>query len=219
MAAPPIVILGSGGFGREVLMVLRDIAAQGAGAPEFLGFMGRDLPTPGILERLDAAFIGSPDDEQALEELPKNCQFLTAIGSGTIRERYRNLLRHREMYETLLVHPSAIIGEDVEIASGVVCAGSIITTNVRLGQSTQINLNCTIGHDVVFGDDVTLSPGVNISGNVRVGSRATIYSNATVVPGINVGEGAVVGAGAVVIRDVPPGATVVGNPAREVSRR
>ena len=45
---------------------------------------------------------------------------------------------------------------------------------------------------------------------------ASIGANATVLPGVTIGEGAMVGAGAVVTRDVPAGATVIGNPARKV---
>ena len=48
--------------------------------------------------------------------------------------------------------------------------------------------------------------------------RAALGTGAVILPGLTIGSGAVVGAGAVVTRDVPDGATVVGNPAREVSR-
>ena len=94
-----------------------------------------------------------------------------------------------------------------------------MTTNIHLGMGSQINLVCTIGHDSIIGDFVTMSPGATISGNVTIGSFATIGSNASVIPGVTLGEGCTVGAGAAVIRDVEPGTTVVGVPARTISSR
>ncbi|MEP6868613.1 MAG: DapH/DapD/GlmU-related protein, partial [Novosphingobium sp.] len=76
------------------------------------------------------------------------------------------------------------------------------------------NLYSYVEHDCVIGDFVTFAPAVRCNGNVRIGDGAYIGSNAVIRQGITIGEGAVVGMGAVVIRDVPTGATVVGNPAR-----
>ena len=218
MSSTNIVIIGAGGFGRETLMVVRDIARASSQELNFVGFMDDAQPVDGRIERLGERFLGAPSDEVALSKLPDGCTFSIAIGNGQVRGRIWADLTNRGLREALLVHPTAVIGDEVSIAGGVVCAGSIITTNVELGHSTQINLTCTIGHDVIFGDCVTLSPGVNISGNARVGAHSTIYSNAVVLPGVEIGEHATVGAGAVVSKNVSARTTVVGVPARPTQR-
>jgi acetyltransferase EpsM len=72
----------------------------------------------------------------------------------------------------------------------------------------------TVGHDCVLHDYVTVFLGVNIAGNVTLHEGVTVGGGATVLPGVTVGAGATIGAGAVVVRDVPPGVTVKGVPAR-----
>ena len=113
----------------------------------------------------------------------------------------------------------------VEIGVGtVVCAGSIITTNIRLGRHVQINLDCTIGHDVIIEDFCTLTPGVHVSGVVHIGRGAYIGTGAVILNGtqeapIEIGEYSVVGAGACVTKSVAQSVTVFGVPARELPRR
>ena len=89
---------------------------------------------------------------------------------------------------------------------------------IRLGNHVQINLDCTVGHDTVMEDYVTLAPGVHISGRVKICKGAYVGTGASVIPNVTIGAGATVGAGAVVVRDVPPGETHVGIPAKAVNR-
>jgi acetyltransferase-like isoleucine patch superfamily enzyme len=108
----------------------------------------------------------------------------------------------------------------VQISEGtVICAGCILTTNIRVGPHAQINLDCTIGHDVVLEEFATLAPGVHVSGWVHLGARAYVGTGAVILNGtadapLVIGDDAVIGAGACVTRSVAPGTTVVGVPAR-----
>lgn len=123
-----------------------------------------------------------------------------------------------------LRHPSVIASRFVELGPGaVLCAGTILTTNIKIGAHAQINLACTISHDVVAGDFLTLTPGVHISGSVRFGDRVYVGTGATFVNGTEdkpliIGDDAVIGAGACVVRNVAAGTTVVGVPARPLER-
>jgi sugar O-acyltransferase (sialic acid O-acetyltransferase NeuD family) len=214
------VIVGAGGFGREVFALLCDIGQAAPDAWNLLGFLALESERSEQLQRLGAPLIGSPDDDATLGSLPRGCHFVAGIGSGEVRQSMESELTRAGLRPATLVHPSAHIGPDVQLGAGsIVCAQVVITTNIRLGLSAQINLSCTVGHDVVFGDYVTLSPGVNISGNVHVEDFATLYTNCTVAPSVRVGAGATVGAGAVVVRDVEAGTTVGGVPAVKLRRR
>ena len=115
---------------------------------------------------------------------------------------------------------SAIIGDQVTIGEGsVICDFCMVTVDARIGRHFHANIYSYVGHDCTIGDFVTLAPRVCINGNtvveddVYIGTGAVIRNGAPGAP-IVIGKGAVVGMGAVVTRSVPPGATVVGNPAR-----
>jgi acyl-[acyl carrier protein]--UDP-N-acetylglucosamine O-acyltransferase len=84
----------------------------------------------------------------------------------------------------------------------------------KIGARTLLMKHVHIGHDAIIGADCELAPGTVIGGHVTFGDRVRVGVNACVRPFINVGEGARIGAGAVVVKDVEPGAVVVGNPAR-----
>lgn len=119
------------------------------------------------------------------------------------------------------VMPISIFSNDVEKISNVSFGeGSIIlphvlfTTNIIVGKFFHSNPKCSIAHDVKIGDFVTLAPGAIVNGNVFIDDFAYIGSRAVIKQGVTIGKGATIGMGAVVIRDVEPGATVVGNPAK-----
>jgi len=117
--------------------------------------------------------------------------------------------------------PISIFSNDVEKISNVSFAeGPIIlphvlfTTNISVGKFFHSNPKCSIAHDVKIGDFVTLAPGAIVNGNVFIDDFAYIGSRAVIKQGVTIGKGATIGMGAVVIRDVEPGTTVVGNPAK-----
>jgi len=127
-------------------------------------------------------------------------------------------------FETIM-HPDTERSEWLEIAEGVViCAGNILTTNIKLGHHVQINLDCTIGHDVIMGDYTTLAPGVHVSGWVHFGKRVYVGTGAVIINGteekpLSIGDDAVIGAGACVTKSVPPLETWGGVPAKPLKKR
>lgn len=114
-----------------------------------------------------------------------------------------------------LIDPTAILPSHLSVEQGTyINAGAVIGARAQLGRFAFVNRGALLGHHVVLADFASVGPGANLGGHVTVGRGAKIGMGAVLVSGVTVGEGATVGAGAVVLRDVPPGATVVGNPAR-----
>ena len=115
------------------------------------------------------------------------------------------------------VHYTARIGKFCQIAEGsLVTTYSVISTNVKLGKAVFVNGGSQVGHDVVIGDYTTLYSRVQVGGGCQIGSNVVIGSCATILPGIKIGDGATIGTGSVVIRNVKPGVTVFGNPAKRL---
>jgi sugar O-acyltransferase (sialic acid O-acetyltransferase NeuD family) len=200
----PLVIVGAGGFGRELLDLVRDINARSP-TFEFQGFLDDGETRADLLQRLQAPLLGP---SSRLGDL--GASFAIGIGAAEPRRRIDAMARSFECRPVSLVHPSATIGSDVRIGDGaVIAAGARLTTNIVLGRHAHINVNCTLGHDVIVGDFATLFPGVHLGGGSEIGEGATLGTGCVILPGVRVGRGAVVGAGAVVVRDVAPETTVV----------
>jgi UDP-3-O-[3-hydroxymyristoyl] glucosamine N-acyltransferase len=132
------------------------------------------------------------------------------------------------------VHPSAVIGRDgfgyvdgeqvthighVELHSRVsiganACVDRGTVGNTIIDEDTKVDNLVHIAHNVRIGKRCQVVAGAVIGGSCIIGDDVFIGINASIRNGIRIGNGAVVGMGAVVTKDVAPGTTVVGNPAR-----
>jgi sugar O-acyltransferase (sialic acid O-acetyltransferase NeuD family) len=205
----PLVIVGAGGFGREVLGLVRDINSANP-VFDFLGYLDDGDVDAALLGRLGARVLGG---SARLTEL--DVTYVIAIASASSRKAIDGVARNSRRTAATLCHPSAAIGGDVRLGEGtIVCGQAQLTTNIQVGRHSVINLGCTVGHDVVIGERVTVHPGVHVSGGVVIGDGATLGTGSVVLPGVRIGAGSFVGAGAVVARDVAPLITVVGPVAR-----
>jgi sugar O-acyltransferase (sialic acid O-acetyltransferase NeuD family) len=215
MARPSIdlAIFGASGFAREVAAWAERATWSGSGF-RLVGFIDDVSPGGELRGRPVVTLV-----EMARAQRPT---FVVAVGDPALREDLAQAAESAGLSAApALVHPSVQYDEDhVTLGHGtVICAGSILTTDIAVGSHVQINLNCTVGHDVSLHDYVTLAPGVHVSGKVAIGHGAYLGTGAVTVDGgydqpLVIGERAVVGAGAVVTRDVPVATTVVGVPAR-----
>ena len=210
MSLTKVAIIGTGGFGREVLDVLEAVN-QVSPTYEIMGFItDPGYQQPGELIN-EAPVLGYFDWLAAHPEVKVIC------GVGAPDTRKRLIVQAEEAGADFfsVVHPRAVMTRWVTMGSGtIVTAGCILTNNIVLGNHVHLNLDCTVGHDVVIEDYVTVSPGVHVSGNVTLKEGCFIGTGANLIERKTVGAGSVIGAGSVVVKDIPPQVTAVGIPAK-----
>lgn len=208
-----IVIIGAGGFAREVAWLIEEInIAQ----PEwnFLGYIDDNIKTHGTMIN-EFPVLG--DFSWFETDVAQDVLAVCAIGDPIIREK---LVRKANQYNVRfanLIHPSVRYSRFIHFGEGIIiCAGNNLTTNISIGSHVIINLDCTVGHDAIIEDYVTLLPSINVSGNTVLKRGCNIGTNSSIIPGTIVGEWAVLGAGAIVTKDIPPCCVAVGMPAKAI---
>lgn len=204
-----IGIYGASGFGREVAPLVKLAHAE-----DTIVFLD-DQPHADTLNGLSVwtfdQFVAEPGTDRSV---------VVAIADSRVREKLDRRCQEAGVRPLSVRHPTVVELEDVSLGEGsVLCSFVTLTSNVRIGRSFHANIYSYVAHDCVIGDYVTFAPGVHCNGNVHIHDHAYIGTGAVIRQGtpdrpIVIGEGAVVGMGAVVTKDVAPGVTVVGNPAR-----
>ena len=208
-----IIILGAGDFGKEVAWLIEEINKR---TPTYiiLGYLDDD-------EKKIGQFINGYEclgPISYLPELNQNHHAYAVIANQDvdIRKKFVDMFPGFEDWETL-IHPSVNISDTSKVGKGcIICASGNISCNTVIGDFCLFNISVTMGHDCVIGDYVSIMSGSCVSGHVTIGDSAYLATNCTIVPFMKVGEHAKVGAGSVVIRNVKPGITVMGVPAKMV---
>jgi len=205
-----IVIIGAGGFGREVAWLIEDINKVN-NEWNIVGFVDDNKSIQGT-EINGYKVVGDIDWLEKQEVFVVN-----AIGDPVIKKKVMDKLDGSKNKYPVLIHPSVICSDRVSFGEGsIICAGNIITVNVEIGKHVIINLDCTIGHDANIGDYSTVLPSVNVSGFVKTEECVSVGTGSAVIQGVNIGRNTVVGAGAVVVKDLPANCTAVGSPAKPI---
>lgn len=207
-------LYGASGFGREVMPLVRQ---QAGGDHEIVfiddGEQASELNGHQVMSY--ATFVARGGQAKSVN---------VAIADGSIRRSLFAKCREDGLDITGIIHASAIVGDGCALGIGaILCANTILTGNVKIGEGFHANIYSYVAHDCVIGDFVTFAPSVHCNGNVVIEDGAYIGTGAILKQGrpgapLVIGAGAVVGMGAVVTKNVAPGATVVGNPARPLER-
>lgn len=209
-----LIIVGGGGFGREMLSHASDVHAAGRcppvggylddGGPEVLAKLGYDLP-----------WIGS-----VAEYTPQRADvFAVAVGSPHGKRIIVEKLKARGAEFVQIIHPTALVTSRTSLGEGVILGpftGS--GTDTRIDRFVTVNSYSGFGHDSCAGEFTTLSAHVDVMGHAVVGHNVFIGSHASILPSVKIGAGATIGAGAIVYRSVPAGATAYAPPAKLLKR-
>jgi sugar O-acyltransferase (sialic acid O-acetyltransferase NeuD family) len=208
-----VAIFGASGFGREVLPLARQQWAA-SGESHQLVFVD---DSPSAVECNGQRVLTYAD---WLAQPASSRHISIAIANSAVRQKLveRCLTDGVQFFEVRAANVVQL--DDVQLGVGAILSSFVhLTSNIRIGRHFHANIYSYVAHDCVIGDYVTFAPGVMCNGNVLVEDHAYIGTGAVIKQGqpgapLVVGRGAVVGMGAVVTKSVPPGVTVVGNPAR-----
>lgn len=211
-------VYGASGCGRGVMPLLRAQTVNVSGEESELVFID-DKPPAALLNGLRclsySEFLAMPADTRLVT---------LAIANSRIRQALAERCEADGVGFVSVEAANAIHMDDVQVGEGaILCPFVSLTSNIRIGRHFHANLYSYVEHDCVIGDFVTFAPGVKCNGNIVIEDHAYIGTGAMLRQGkpgrpLRIGRGATVGMGAVVTKDVPPGVTVVGNPARPLIR-
>lgn len=158
--------------------------------------------------------------QSLIEQQSELSGFLVSIGTNTTRLTKIEALKSTALPLVSVIHPESVVSRHVHVGKGnVVFAGAVVNIHTRLGKGVIINTGATVDHDCHLDDGVHISPGVHLAGNVQVGKRSWIGIGAVVIQGVVIGDDCIIGAGSVVLNDVESGITVVGVPAKPITKQ
>ena len=208
MDAKGIVIVGASSQG----LVARE-ALRTCGLP-VIGFVDDD---PRKREQTvgDLRVLGNIAD---LAVMGRDVAAFVAIGNTKARIAVAHRLRSQNVLLVNAIHASAVIMDDVQIGTNVLCcAGSIVVVGSQVSDDVVVNTGATIDHESVLEQGVYLAPGVKTAGRVHVGRETFVGLGALLGPGVRIGAHSIIGAGSVVLADIPDRVFACGVPARVVS--
>jgi len=206
------VILGAGGFAREVALHIQD----------YENFIANETPdfifVDDVSNEIDIIIKNKTYKVVKNWQFPKGfCTFIIGIGSPNGKKiMVDKAIKAGLTPGKTIIHPKAIVQDAVIGLGGIITPGVAITTNVVIGNYVILNLNTTVGHDVVISNFVTCNPLCSISGNVVLEESSFIGAGASILEKKKIGKNAVVGAQACVTKNVPDNETHVGIPAKKL---
>ncbi len=199
-----LIIIGAGGHGK----VIADIAMKMK--------QWKNIAFLDDGEQIEPLFglkvLGKIKDAPLYE---KDADFFVAVGNNVTREGMQEELERKGMSMATLIHPQAVMGQEVEIGAGsVVMAGVVINSSSKIGKGCILNTSCSLDHDNIIEDYVHISPGAHLAGTVRIGRRSWLGIGSIVSNNIAICGDCVIGAGAVVVKDICETGIYIGNPAK-----
>ncbi len=203
-----LIIIGAGGHGK----VVADIALKNNQYDE-IAFLDDTKATGKCMQ---FSILGKISD---VYNYLNDSDVFVAIGNSEVRESLINNLKQKGATIPTLIHPSAIIAQNVSIGLGtVVMAGAIINPEASIGEGCIINTASSIDHECIINDYAHISVGAHLAGNVTVGQHTWVGVGACVKNNISISSKIMIGAGAVVVNNLEESGTYVGVPAKKMNK-
>ena len=199
-----LIIIGASGYGK----VIADIAVA-LGGYEAIFFLDDNKSI------MDCA--GYPVVGRSMEYVSyiDDSDFFVAISNEAVRKTIIRQLEADKATIATLVHPSAIIGNGVEIGVGTaVMPGAVINAGTTIGKGCIIKTSASVDYDCKIGDYCLIAIDASLGSNVEVGDGSRIEANATIVDGVYVVDECLIGAGAVLVKDASVHGAYYGVPAK-----
>jgi len=208
-----LVIIGASGFAKEVMWLAEDYNRTHH-CWNILGFINNE-PSE---EVMGYPVVG---DDDWLINRNTETDVLLGIGNVIVKKKlYEKYKENPYLTFPTIISNNAIVSDHVKFGIGcIVCAGTIITVDVTIGNFVTLNLGCTVGHDVVMDDFIQVNPCTNISGNVHISDCCDIGTGVQIIQGKTLGYNCTIGAGAVVVKDIEENCTAVGIPAKPIKQK
>jgi sugar O-acyltransferase (sialic acid O-acetyltransferase NeuD family) len=211
-----LYVYGCSGFAREVACLVEQSIVGDAVGRRVDGLVDDD---PALWGRCFGALrvVGG---EQFLLDFTQDVDVVFGLSTPKDKVRlYAELVASGHIHFPRVVHPTSLIAPTARLGVGVIVFPWVAVWNeVNIGDICLLCTSSHVGHETCVGSFSSIYPKANISGGVDIGQAVTVGVNATILPGLHISRDSCVGASANVIHDVPAGAVVVGNPAREVKR-
>lgn len=184
------------------------------------GYGGHAREVASYVEEPVTFFVDDQYSTDSLKPLssfdPTIYNILIAVGDSVDRNKVVLRLPKETKFVTY-IHPTSLIGKDVEIGEGsYIGPYSILTTNIKIGKHAVINRGNQIGHDCTIGDYFSMMPGAIVSGNVNVGDRVYMGTNSSIIQKKFICSDIIIGAGAVITKNINLSGTYIGIPAKKI---
>jgi len=206
-------IYGSGGLGREVVELAKQINAVSSRWENII-FIDDYVTEPsknGIKILTFSEIINSYSKEEI--------EISIAVGEPEIRKTLYEKVTNEGYNLATLIPPQIYIPESAEILPGsTINIYSSISCNVKIGANVYIQPHTLIGHDCTIEDHSVISPSVAVAGNCFIGKCSYVGMGVQVKEKTKIGASSIIGMGSVVLNDIPENVIALGNPARVIRR-
>jgi sugar O-acyltransferase (sialic acid O-acetyltransferase NeuD family) len=173
-------------------------------------------------ERYGYKVLGRQENLSSIVEEHNIDAGLITIGDNWSRSIvYNAIINQMPSFEFInAIHPSVIIGKNVELGFGIVMmAGVIVNPLSKIGNFTFFATGCQIEHDCIIQDYASVSAGSIMGGYVNIGKYSAITLGVTILDRLKIGENSVIGSGSLVLKDIPNNVLAHGNPINKVRAR